>query len=1358
MKKLSKFLVTVIFCLGVAFTAVTPAFAAVANVKGVKASVTGTSVTLSWNKVSGATGYNVQQYKNGEWKKISNTTKTKLTVKKLKTGVKYNFRIRAYKNNGKKVQYGKFTKVSAKPVCIAPKEVKAVSASATSVKLSWTKLSSATGYLIQKYTENGWVKAASTKSTSVTITGLKTNEEVKLRVRGYTTVNGKNVYGYAKSVVAKPTLPAPTGVKATASSSTTATVSWNAVSGAVGYAVQRYDAQNKKWVGAGSTSKTSLTVKNLIPTTNNKLRVLAYVNGSNGNSYGLASSAVSVKPTINKATDLSFNEYATDSSSVTLSWNAVSGVTGYAIYTVSGSKYSQVASSATNSCVVSGLKSSTVYTFAVRAYITASDSKNYFSAYSDTLTTKTAPAPVSDLRVAESKNNSVTLSWTASPDSIDGYEIFALVPVQNLNGSTTNQWVSLGSNRAGTTSYTVSAIRYENAAGNKVELPIEQKTDYEFKVQAYSIYSYRNPIDPEETLKAKLYSTSVNYTATTALTRVLNLKTQNPTGSSLTVSWTVNTKADGYKLEISKDAKTWEEVDLSKCTPVSTDNISIKIYTVSGLDVSTKYYFRVSATAGANVSMPSDVAEGKTTPAAITDLTLKASTDTSVTVTWNAVDGAVKYDLFWLDGSAANADWTKLTETDKTEFTQKQLAQLTEYKFKVRAYTDGQSVPSEFSNELVVTTGLSKIVDLSVQVAKCTSDSLYIGWTPNSKASSYKLEVSADNKTWTEVNAEIKNPEKSTDHCVYIYKDSSLAPSTVRYFRVTVVSGEIQSDLSNVLTAKTAPSPVEDLTVSEVGDSTVSLSWKKHSSVGKYVVEYRKNSDSSWKEKTTDTNSITVTGLSEYTDYKFRVSAFEVVGSKRLASTPTELSGTVTTLLSAVKDLKVTAQGADYVSLSWTKHSNSAVTGYYVEQSETGRGNWQRISGLKITQVEEKNDILGFAISSTTVCKVTVGNLSPSQTLYFRVIAYDKSGTTGAPTTNSVVGKTNPAKPTVKVSEVTDASVTLDWSGSTNIVDKYQVVCLAGTKEVFNKDVTGSRYTVTGLDQCTEYTFKVTAINGSAKSETVELKATTLLSQVQDFKATLSGNTVILNWKANDKADGYLIKANDTDDKTVGKSVTSTTIEVAPGNTYKFNIYPVKNGVNGMVAVSSSVGPVAPETPTLGTPVVNGNKITLTWTDKNSGAYYVVYVDGKAVAGEDGKLKAKTYTYTGELSKSYNFYVVAHVSKDSKSANSNTETASTALAPVSDVEVTKRDADSVTVTLKGTFISGTKYYIYDNAKAQGTPLASGNVKNGSELKNVKISGIGDGAKDLYVTIGQGTTYETETVKFTVGAYTAEKAA
>ena len=70
-------------------------------------------VTLSWKKVTGAKGYQLQYALNKKFKKKKSvqTKKTKYTIKKLKKKKTYYIRVRAYKMNGRKKVYGKWSTV-----------------------------------------------------------------------------------------------------------------------------------------------------------------------------------------------------------------------------------------------------------------------------------------------------------------------------------------------------------------------------------------------------------------------------------------------------------------------------------------------------------------------------------------------------------------------------------------------------------------------------------------------------------------------------------------------------------------------------------------------------------------------------------------------------------------------------------------------------------------------------------------------------------------------------------------------------------------------------------------------------------------------------------------------------------------------------------------------------------------------------------------------------------------------------------------------------------------------------------------------------------------------------------------------
>lgn len=53
--------------------------------------------TIKWSKVKGATGYRVYYKTHGSWKRLKNTKGTSYTKKKLKSGTRYTFTVKAYK-------------------------------------------------------------------------------------------------------------------------------------------------------------------------------------------------------------------------------------------------------------------------------------------------------------------------------------------------------------------------------------------------------------------------------------------------------------------------------------------------------------------------------------------------------------------------------------------------------------------------------------------------------------------------------------------------------------------------------------------------------------------------------------------------------------------------------------------------------------------------------------------------------------------------------------------------------------------------------------------------------------------------------------------------------------------------------------------------------------------------------------------------------------------------------------------------------------------------------------------------------------------------------------------------------------
>ena len=167
------------------------------------------SVRLSWNKITGAGGYIIEQYKNGSWVRISKITSPSTlvySVKGLASGTTYKFRIKAYKMLGSKAYYSGYS--STVTTCTKPATPTAKMAlnSTSSIRLSWNKITGAGGYIIEQYKNGSWVRIAKITSPSTlvySVKGLKRSTSYKFRIKSYKMLGSKAYYSSYYTLTAR---------------------------------------------------------------------------------------------------------------------------------------------------------------------------------------------------------------------------------------------------------------------------------------------------------------------------------------------------------------------------------------------------------------------------------------------------------------------------------------------------------------------------------------------------------------------------------------------------------------------------------------------------------------------------------------------------------------------------------------------------------------------------------------------------------------------------------------------------------------------------------------------------------------------------------------------------------------------------------------------------------------------------------------------------------------------------------------------------------------------------------------------------------------------------------------------------
>ena len=193
---------------------------------------------------------------------------------------------------------------AAKSTLAKPKGTKAAAASATSIKVSWKKVSGASGYEVYratskggKYSKVGTIKKGST--VSYTDKKATTGKTYYYKVRAYKTSGKAKVYSaYSAVTSAKVAVARPTGMKVAAGAKNIAKVSWKKVSGALGYEVYRATSKGGRYSKVGTIKKGSIvsfTDKKLKTGKTYYYKVRAYKTSGKTRTYGAYGDIKSVK-------------------------------------------------------------------------------------------------------------------------------------------------------------------------------------------------------------------------------------------------------------------------------------------------------------------------------------------------------------------------------------------------------------------------------------------------------------------------------------------------------------------------------------------------------------------------------------------------------------------------------------------------------------------------------------------------------------------------------------------------------------------------------------------------------------------------------------------------------------------------------------------------------------------------------------------------------------------------------------------------------------------------------------------------------------------------------------------------------
>ena len=329
---------------------------------------------------------------------------------------------------------------------------------------------------------------------------------------------------------------------------------------------------------------------------------------------------------------------------------------------------------------------------------------------------------------------------------------------------------------------------------------------------------------------------------------VWNINTVKATDETVRISWSRNTRADGYKVEWYIDNQ-W-----SVKTVTGNNNISAVI---DGLCAGTRYKVRVSAYKG-DLYSPYTYGYIDTLPSKVTGIT-KTVTSSSFTLKWDKNESADGYTVqYYADGK-----WNEktLTGNSKTTVTIGSLKGYKTYKVRIKVYKG--ELQSTF-DDIYITTAPTKVSGLKVKSA--VDSKAVVIWNADTNADGYNVGYYIGGK-WVE--------KTITDNKTAMAELDGLTPYSTYKVRVRAYKDNLYGDYSYT-TVTAVLSPVTNIKVVSAKSNSITVKWGKNASADGYKVEIY--TGGKWVKKTLKGSAnatVTIDGLRAGSVYKVRIASYK---------------------------------------------------------------------------------------------------------------------------------------------------------------------------------------------------------------------------------------------------------------------------------------------------------------------------------------------------------------------------------------------------------------------------------------------------------------------------------------------------
>ena len=301
-------------------------------------SISTNSATFSWNAVTGASSYNVQYRVVGTstWSTSSTTSNTYNAIN-LTSGSNYEWQVQTVCTAGGSSTFSSSTDfTTSTPPCSVPTGMNTRSINNTGATLDWTAVSGASSYNVEYEVvgASSWTTASVTSPFDSIVGALTPGTNYTWQVQTVCTDGGTSAYSTATNFTTTGTPPCsiPTGMATNSITSTAASLTWTAVTGAASYNLQYRVVGTTTWSTA-STTTIPYALSGLTASTNYEWQVQT-VCSAGGSSSFTSSTDFTTAASITYCTSsgTSTSEYIHNVTYGTIN-NTVSNDGGYGNYT-----------------------------------------------------------------------------------------------------------------------------------------------------------------------------------------------------------------------------------------------------------------------------------------------------------------------------------------------------------------------------------------------------------------------------------------------------------------------------------------------------------------------------------------------------------------------------------------------------------------------------------------------------------------------------------------------------------------------------------------------------------------------------------------------------------------------------------------------------------------------------------------------------------------------------------------------------------------------------------------------------------------------------------------------------------------